>query len=1027
MSPLAAQCLRLRFHNIFFKFCFSFVLIAFGINAASAHTPKLAFKEIAQTADLIFVGTVAREENRANDNGSMAVTSVFFNDITLIHATNRSLQRGESEVRLTYAGGNASGMTITVGHPPQFEVGKRYLIFMHDDGKTYLNPIVGGTGQGLFQITKDRATGVEYVLNAVGKPITGVSAEEVSTGARRIAEIRSGAIVSLADDNALPDLFNTEAATASSPNDAASSLDRERVRNATARPLRLRGFINSILNTALKAPLGERKLKLEGRGKFYQGENGNVEAFDFPEQDFAASADTAEPINAPLDELTGGTVGYCGSQTLPINFEMVPTTFWNYAVDESLMADWNRYMDLYRILQSDGGYGNNTRNEMGGWASDADISRIYGFNPAFSWGGALAVTVTFANANCGRILQTDIFFNPAYSFSDNETLTIGNSSVYNYRVTQAHELGHTWGAQRGTYTETYDYDVPTVMQGIASQIVENGRGIHSTDAYMIRRNYQSVTPIRSVADVGVESYYNSNGQKISTTNALTYTAGNSITLNNVQVENTGNAAVSDMRLRFYLSTDRNITTSDYQLGTDAYWYWTSFAAEQYNVGTYNTTIPANIPTGTYYVGAIISANGFGGDDYGFNNAVSFFRQITVNALPPPCTYSLSSTSAPWNNFGGTSTFNVTTGSTCAFSVSSSDGTWLTHNGGGTGSRSVTYNVAANTSASSRTATLTIANSATGANPVTFTVTQSGAPAVCTTTPISFGATLSGNLTMSDCRATNRSGSYAEKYTFIGTAGQRIAIEMNSTAIADTYLYLIAPNGTLETYDDDGGAGALSRIPAETGFYTLLQTGTYTIEATTYGSDVTGAYTLTLTREIPPTIITAIADTYVQGADAFRATNYGNATEMQIKRTLNPGAGRGRRGFLKFDTSAHTGAITNARLRVFGRLSEAALSNIEMMVQKVTDTTWSETGMTWNNQPAVASPTALSQIMVLNSTAQWYEFDLTAFLQQERAAGRSVVSLRLINLQPTGTSGTSFTSIATKEAGTSTAPQLVITP
>jgi hypothetical protein len=59
---------------------------------------------------------------------------------------------------------------------------------------------------------------------------------------------------------------------------------------------------------------------------------------------------------------------------------------------------------------------------------------------------------------------------------------------------------------------------------------------------------------------------------------------------------------------------------------------------------------------------------------------------------------------------------------------------------------------------------------------------------------------------------------------------------------------------------------------------------------------------TLTKQT----LAPVADAWVQGADAFRNTNYGASTEMQIKRTLNPGAGRGRRGFLRFDTSGVTG-------------------------------------------------------------------------------------------------------------------------
>jgi hypothetical protein len=169
---------------------------------------------------------------------------------------------------------------------------------------------------------------------------------------------------------------------------------------------------------------------------------------------------------------------------------------------------------------------------------------------------------------------------------------------------------------------------------------------------------------------------------------------------------------------------------------------------------------------------------------------------------------------------------------------------------------------------------------------------------------------------------------------------------------------------------------------------------------------------------------SLADTYVQGADAFRNTNYGDSPEMQVKRTLNPGAGRGRRGFLRFDTTSVTGNVANARLRIFARLSDASLPPTVMIVQKVTDTAWNEMTMTWNNQPLTASPNALAQITVAGASGQYYEFDLTSFIQQERAAGRRAVAFRLINQQATGNSGAFFTSVNSKEAEANP-PQLVI--
>lgn len=174
----------------------------------------------------------------------------------------------------------------------------------------------------------------------------------------------------------------------------------------------------------------------------------------------------------------------------------------------------------------------------------------------------------------------------------------------------------------------------------------------------------------------------------------------------------------------------------------------------------------------------------------------------------------------------------------------------------------------------------------------------------------------------------------------------------------------------------------------------------------------------------PDILAPAADTWVQGAEAFRNTNYGASVEMQVKRTFNAGAGRGRRGFLRFDTTSISGAITSAKLRIYARLTESNLPPTGMIVQKVTDTTWDELTMTWNNQPLTASPNALASITVTDNIGQYYEFDLTAFIQEERAAGRTTVSLRLINQTATGISGVSYTVVNSKEA-TSNAPQLVI--
>jgi hypothetical protein len=97
------------------------------------------------------------------------------------------------------------------------------------------------------------------------------------------------------------------------------------------------------------------------------------------------------------------------------------------------------------------------------------------------------------------------------------------------------------------------------------------------------------------------------------------------------------------------------------------------------------------------------------------------------------------------------------------------------------------------------------------NGQTFTVNQSAGGGGCPTTTISVGQTINGTITTSDCFFTGTTR-YVDVYNFSGTAGQQIAITMNSGTF-DTYLYLLNSSNQVLTQDDDGGGGTNSRIPA----------------------------------------------------------------------------------------------------------------------------------------------------------------------------------------------------------------------
>lgn len=79
----------------------------------------------------------------------------------------------------------------------------------------------------------------------------------------------------------------------------------------------------------------------------------------------------------------------------------------------------------------------------------------------------------------------------------------------------------------------------------------------------------------------------------------------------------------------------------------------------------------------------------------------------------------------------------------------------------------------------------------------------------------------------------------------------------------------------------------------------------------------------------------------------------------------------------------------------------------------------------NNKPP-SGATALATVTIVNNStaARWYELDVTAYLQAEKAAGRNTVTLVLKNLA----NSSPYVTFSSKEATTVTnRPHVLVVP
>ena len=187
---------------------------------------------------------------------------------------------------------------------------------------------------------------------------------------------------------------------------------------------------------------------------------------------------------------------------------------------------------------------------------------------------------------------------------------------------------------------------------------------------------------------------------------------------------------------------------------------------------------------------------------------------------------------------------------------------------------------------------------------------------------------------SDCASANKSGSYAQYYTFTVTEQSNVTITLESTE--DTYLYLLDgadKDGALLASNDDYEAGCTASLDSSTHscITESLAPGTYTIEATTYYADKTGDFTLTVSgidadTQPPLTFSMSIHPS---------ATSVGASQYFDLEVRMHDVQGAGDRGGVSVSFPQMTGGSSTSSSSYSSDVADVELDDYTTGLEKVT--------------------------------------------------------------------------------------------
>ncbi|SDE02532.1 Fibronectin type III domain-containing protein [Paenibacillus sp. UNCCL117] len=163
---------------------------------------------------------------------------------------------------------------------------------------------------------------------------------------------------------------------------------------------------------------------------------------------------------------------------------------------------------------------------------------------------------------------------------------------------------------------------------------------------------------------------------------------------------------------------------------------------------------------------------------------------------------------------------------------------------------------------------------------------------------------------------------------------------------------------------------------------------FTVKAYDAAGNRSGALVATLSTSEDNGRFIVTRNTYVTGGSSANE-NFGSAANVIVK--SDPGnKSYERRGYLQIDVTDF--AETEAQSALLRFYKNSATDSVTLSVYGVADDNWTETGLTWNNQPPLPQWSLVGTVTL--SDAGWYSLDVTSYLNQQLSVSDKLTSFVL---------------------------------